>query len=304
MRQPTTTVVTIETPGLISTVITVTAETVVEVAEQDVRGTRYVGLLVDGAFKPLVMWKHTIGRPEHLASIEAARQAIADAAAALAAPAPVASADDAQIVIWEQDIARLRRTVLRYSYSGETREEAEEGIARLERAIAERRAWLAAQAAPAPVASDTEALAQPAVNPFVCWYYEHDDYEIYDTRSGRHITTVYGRDAAQAEAAQLWLTELATAALAAQLADANAAQPAPTELPTTTTPMHAIATAVETYAPHAYAVLCRAITADWPPMPQFDRREAAHEAVGAVWAWLVLAAVAGLRPRRAERRAA
>lgn len=51
---------------------------------------------------------------------------------------------DAQIVIWEKQIATARKS-LRVSYFAEQREDAEATIKRLEQAIAERREWLASQ---------------------------------------------------------------------------------------------------------------------------------------------------------------
>ena len=53
--------------------------------------------------------------------------------------------DDVQIGIWQKRIAEIRRTVLRFAYAETIHDEARDEIARLERAIAERRAWLAAQ---------------------------------------------------------------------------------------------------------------------------------------------------------------
>lgn len=297
MHQPTT-VITIETPGLISTVITVTAATVVEVAEQEIGSTLYVGLLVGARFYPLVMWKHTVGRPEHLTAIEAARQAVADAAAALAAPAlnalgePMpASADEA-----------LARQLL--SEIVENDDQAAAAYFRGERYTGEADALLAARVRKVQqLESIGYVLTQDA------------DRQLCVTPAPRRADAdpdaeLDAREDALAARCSCFRGALLNgdnehpACVAADRCLDQEPAPAPTELPTTT-PMQAIATAMLSAQPHAYAVLCKTVTAHWPPMPQFDRREAAHEAIGAVWAWLVLAAVAGMRPRRAaERRAA
>ena len=77
---PTTTHCIIATPGLSNLVISpLRADSTVEIVEQERGYNLWIGLLVDGKFWPLVMWKHTVGRPEHHASVQAAYTLVQDA---------------------------------------------------------------------------------------------------------------------------------------------------------------------------------------------------------------------------------
>lgn len=71
--------------------ITVTADSTVELVKYDGGYNTFYALLIDGRHYNMVMWKHTIGRPEHMEALDRALQTVQDAIDALQ-PAPVAEA--------------------------------------------------------------------------------------------------------------------------------------------------------------------------------------------------------------------
>lgn len=79
---------TINQPGLQYHTITVTAESTVEVVERDSGVNLWYSLIVDGRHYDLVMWKHTVGREEHLATIDRVVAMVQAAIAALRTPPP------------------------------------------------------------------------------------------------------------------------------------------------------------------------------------------------------------------------
>lgn len=76
------TTIIIKHPNLTSPMITVNVESTVELVQHDAGANRWYALLVDGRHYDLVMYKHTIGRPE---AMEGLQQALSDVQAAITA---------------------------------------------------------------------------------------------------------------------------------------------------------------------------------------------------------------------------
>jgi hypothetical protein len=77
--------VSIDRPGLFRRSVTITAHSTVDIVEREDGdgGQLAVGLLIDDQFAALVLWKHTVGRPEHLLNIQEVRAELLAAIAEL-----------------------------------------------------------------------------------------------------------------------------------------------------------------------------------------------------------------------------
>ena len=82
------TTLTIDLTGLNRHLITVDADSVVELVQHDAGCNVWYALFVDGRHYDLVMWKHTIGREELLVNVDCALNEVRNAIAALTPPVP------------------------------------------------------------------------------------------------------------------------------------------------------------------------------------------------------------------------
>lgn len=73
----------INRPGLQYALIPVTAQSYALRTEAEVNGQIYVGVEVDGRFYPLVLWKHTVGRPEWIDAVQGVASDVFHAAGTL-----------------------------------------------------------------------------------------------------------------------------------------------------------------------------------------------------------------------------
>lgn len=88
--------------------------------------------------------------------------------------------DDVQIGIWQRRIAEIRRTILRFAYAETVHDEARDEIARLERAIAERRNWLTQEA----ILAELQAMPMPAYDDLYAFLKRQYKHERFEGRNG------------------------------------------------------------------------------------------------------------------------
>lgn len=65
-------VITVDQPGLTKHTITVRTICTAQLVEHDTGSNIWYALLIEGQYYDLVMWKHTIGRPELIAALNRA----------------------------------------------------------------------------------------------------------------------------------------------------------------------------------------------------------------------------------------
>ena len=96
---PETATFTIREPGLIGSTIQVWPTSTVELVEYNTGVNIWYALLIDGRRYDLVMWKHTIGRPEHMQAIDRVLAAVQQAIDSLQVKPETMSSDTAQSIL-------------------------------------------------------------------------------------------------------------------------------------------------------------------------------------------------------------